>query len=174
MSGVTDPYQPLERKLRLTRGCLEVLVEARNPVGIITKNYLVTRDIDLLGALAHYNAVQDTLSITLLDPQLTGRPEPRTSRPARRLEAIRMLSAGGIPVKVMAAPMIPGLNDTKLSAILEAASAAGAIYAGFIPVRLPYGVKDIFENGLQAHFPDRKDKVHDRIRADMGQPPERP
>lgn len=168
MSGVTDPYQPLERQFQLTRGCLKVLAEARNPVSIITKNHLVTRDIDLLAELARHSAVQVTVSVTSLDPSLTGSLEPRTSRPKRRLEAIRKLSGAGIPVKVMAAPMIPGLNDSELASILEAAAAAGAKYAGFLPVRLPYGVKDIFENWLETHFPERKGKVLGRIRQIRG------
>lgn len=164
MSGVTDPYQPVERKLGLTRGCLEVLAEARNPVSIVTKNHLVTRDADLLGELARYGAALVFLSITTLDPKLQRVMEPRTSIPARRLDAIRELSAAGIPTGVMVAPVIPGLTDHEMPAILEAAAEAGARSAGYVPVRLPFAVKDLFEQWLEQHFPDRRAKVLNRIR----------
>ncbi len=164
MSGVTDPYQPIERKLELTRGCLEVLVEARNPVGIVTKNHLVTRDIDLLSELARFGAVLVFLSVTTLDPKLQRVMEPRTSIPARRLEAIRELSAAGIPTGVMVAPVIPGLTDHEMPGILEAAAAAGARSAGYVPLRLPFAVKELFEEWLEQHFPDRKNKVLNRVR----------
>jgi len=164
MSGVTDPYQPIERKLELTRGCLEVLAEARNPVGIVTKNHLVTRDVDLLGELARFGAVLVFLSVTTLDPKLQRVMEPRTSIPARRLEAIRELSAAGIPTGVMVAPVIPGLTDHEVPAILEAAAAAGARSAGYVPLRLPFAVKELFEEWLGQHFPDRKSKVLNRVR----------
>ncbi|MEW5927489.1 MAG: PA0069 family radical SAM protein [Gemmatimonadota bacterium] len=164
MSGVTDPYQPVERKLRLTRGCLEVLAEARNPVGIVTKNHLVTRDADLLGELARFGAALVFLSITTLDPKLQRVMEPRTSIPARRLDAIRELADAGIPTGVMVAPVIPGLTDHEMPAILEAAARAGARSAGYVPLRLPFAVKDLFERWLEQHFPDRRNKVLNRIR----------
>lgn len=164
LSGVTDPYQPAERELEITRSCLQVLAEARNPVGIITKNYLVTRDIDHLAELAEYNAVRVTLSVTTLDRDLARVMEPRTSQPYRRLQAIEKLTKAGIPVGVNVAPIIPGLTDHECADILEAARQAGAVRAGYTIVRLPYGVKDLFREWLGQHFPDRKEKVLNRIR----------
>jgi DNA repair photolyase len=164
-SGVTDPYQPVERRLRITRACLEVLVEFRNPVAVITKSQTVTRDIDLLRELASCGAALVMLSITTLNDELAGVMEPRASRPQRRLEAVRQLAAAGIPVGVMVAPIVPGLTDHEVPAILKAAAQAGATTAGRTVVRLPYGVKDLFADWLEAHFPDRKDKVLNRVRA---------
>ncbi len=164
MSGVTDPYQPVERRLRITRRCLEVLARFRNPVGIITKNQLVTRDIDLLGELAAHEAAAVNISITSLDPKLQRILEPRTSAPRARLEAIRQLRAAGVPVGVMTAPIIPGLTDHEVPAILAAAAEAGAQFAGYTVVRLPYAVAPLFERWLEEHFPDRKEKVLGRIR----------
>lgn len=165
MSGVTDPYQPIERELQITRGCLEVLAEARNPVVIITKNHLVTRDLDLLQSLAGHRAVAVALSVTTLDPDLARVMEPRTSTPKRRLEAIEKLATAGIPVHVNVAPVIPGLTDHELVQILEASSNAGATSAAYTLVRLPYAVKDLFADWLEEHFPDRKEKVLNRIRS---------
>jgi DNA repair photolyase len=167
-SGVTDPYQPIERGLRITRACLEVMADFRNPAGIVTKSHTVTRDIDVLRELAAHSAAHVMLSITTLDDDLAGVMEPRASRPRRRLEAIRELAAAGIPVGVMAAPIIPGLTDHEVPAILKAAAEAGAGCAGHIVVRLPHGVKDLFADWLEAHFPDRKDKVLNRLRAIRG------
>jgi DNA repair photolyase len=164
MSGVTDPYQPVERKLRITRGCLEVLAKFRNPVAIITKNRLVTRDIDLLCELAKYNAVAVNLSVTSLDPNMQRVLEPRTSSPQARLDAIRQLRAANIPVGVMVAPIIPGLTDHEIPKILDACAKAGAQFAGYTIVRLPWAVAPLFEHWLEEHFPDRKDKVLGRIR----------
>jgi DNA repair photolyase len=164
MSGVTDCYQPVERKLEITRGCLEVLAEFRNPVGIVTKNHLVTRDRDHLSSLAAHDAARVFLSITTLDPTLSSRLEPRASRPAHRLSAIRELANAGIPVGVLVAPVIPGLNEHEIPAIVEAAAAAGARYAGYTILRLPYAVKDIFKAWLETHFPDRVDRVLNRVR----------
>lgn len=164
LSGVTDPFQPVERKLEITRSCLEVFAEARNPVSIITKNFLVTRDMDLLEELAQYNAVNVTLSITTLDRDLARVMEPRTSQPNRRLKAIEKLSDKGISVGVNVAPIIPGLTDHECADILEAAREAGATKAGYTIVRLPHGVKDLFQEWLEQHFPDRKEKVLNRIR----------
>jgi DNA repair photolyase len=164
MSGVTDPYQPIERRLGLTRGCLEVLAEFRNPVGVITKNHLVTRDADILGDLAQDNAARAFISITTLDPKLANIMEPRTSTPELRLEAIRTLTEAGVPTGVMVAPTIPGITDHEMPKILEAAKNAGAKWAGFVVLRLPWAVAPLFEKWLEEHFPDRKDKVLNRIR----------
>ena len=164
ISGVTDCYQPVERRLKLTRACLEVLAEFRNPVTIVTKNHLVTRDIDLLGELARRKCAAVMMSITTLDKSLTMKMEPRTSVPQRRLDAIAELSQAGIPVGVMAAPIIPGLNDREMPEILSAAVEAGAKFAGFTIVRLPFAVKELMANWLERHFPDRKDKILNRIR----------
>ena len=164
MSGVTDPYQPIERRMKLTRRCLEVLARFRNPVAIITKNQLVTRDTDLLGELAAHRAAAVNISVTSLDPKLQRILEPRTSAPRARLDAIRQLRKAGVPVGVMVAPVIPGLTDHEVPAILQACAAAGAQFAGYIVVRLPFAVAPLFERWLAEHFPDRKDKVLGRIR----------
>jgi DNA repair photolyase len=168
LSGVTDPYQPSERKLKITRQCLEVLAECVNPVVIITKNQLVTRDIDLLKRLAEHQAVEVNLSITSLDRKIARTMEPRASRPDLRLKAIRELSSAGIPAGVMVAPIIPGLTDHEVPAILEAAKDAGATRAGHTVVRLPYGVKHLFEQWLEEHHPLKKEKVLSRIREVRG------
>lgn len=163
-SGITDPYQPVERRLRITRRCLEVLTEARNPVGLITKNHGVTRDLDLLRELASHGAVAVTLSVTTLKRELQQIMEPRTSTPIRRLDAIRVLAGEGIPVGVNLAPVIPGLTDEEIPAILEAAAEAGARWAGYILLRLPHGVKEIFTDWLEKHLPERKERVLNRLR----------
>jgi len=168
MSGVTDCYQPIERKLCITRRCLEVLAEFRNPVGVITKSGLVTRDIDLFQSLARSKAVEVTLSITSLDDSLAGVLEPRAARPRRRLEVVQEIARAGIPATVMLAPIIPGLNDHEIPALLEASREAGALGAGWQMLRLPHGVGPLFEQWLGAHFPDRKDKVLNRIREMRG------
>ena len=168
MSGVTDCYQPIERKLKLTRGCLEVLAEFRNPVAIVTKNFLVTRDIDLLSELARHNAAKVYISITTLDTELRKVMEPRTSPPAARLEAVRRLAEAGIHVGILMAPIIPGLTDHEIPTLLEAAAKAGAKSAGHVTLRLPHAVAPLFEQWLQTHFPDRKDKVLNRLRAMRG------
>lgn len=168
MSGVTDCYQPAERKLQLTRRCLEVLAEFRNPVAIVTKNHLVTRDVDLLAELARFKAVAVYISITTLDAELTPKLEPRASLPQMRLAAINTLHAAGVPVGVLAAPMIPGLNDHELPSIIAAAASAGAQFAGFVPLRLPFAVKDIFSDWLARHYPDRKENVLNRVRSMHG------
>lgn len=165
MSGVTDCYQPIERKLKITRGCLEVFAEFRNPVAIITKNHLVTRDIDLLKELARHNAVSVNVSVTTLDQELARVMEPRTSIPEARLDAIRQLSEAGIPVNVMVAPIIPAITDHETIAIMERAAQAGAVSAGYTVMRLPYAVKDLFEQWVKSHFPHRSEKVLNRIRA---------
>src|SRR5215218_667090 len=168
MSGVTDPYQPVERKLRITRRCLEVLAEFRNPVAVVTKNHLVTRDIDLLSELARHHAAVVAVSLTTLDDDLRRVMEPRTSRPVRRLAAIEKLARAGIPVGVMTAPVIPGINDHELPDLLSAAAEAGATFAACTPVRLPGAVGPLFEDWLSRHFPDRKAKVLNRIRSMRG------
>lgn len=168
MSGVTDCYQPAEKKRQLTRRCLEVCLEFRNPVIIVTKNYLVTRDIDVLAALSRYRCAGVTISLTTLDHKLSSALEPRASRPARRLEAIRELAQAGIPVGYLQAPMIPGLTDAEAPAIAQAAAEAGASFAGYVALRLPYAVKTLFEQWLEQHFPERKEKVLNRIRAIRG------
>jgi DNA repair photolyase len=164
ISGVTDPYQPIERRMALTRRCLEVFVEFRNPVGIVTKNHLVTRDSDLLAELAHHQAAAVLLSITTLDSELARRMEPRASQPLGRLAAIEELTKAGVPVAVMVAPVIPGLTDHELPAILEAAAKAGARWAGYVLLRLPHGLGPLFEEWLQEHYPARRDKVLSRLR----------
>lgn len=164
ISGVTDCYQPVERKLEITRQCLQVFAEFRNPVGIVTKNHLVTRDIDVLAELASYKAARVFLSITSLDPKLAASLEPRAATPNFRLDAVRKLAEAGVPVGVLVAPTIPGLNEHEVPAILEAARDAGADWAGYTMLRLPYGVKDVFSAWLEANAPGSKDRVLERIR----------
>ena len=168
MSGVTDCYQPVEKKLRVTRGCLEVLVDFHHPVAVITKNFLVTRDIDLLATLAREQAAVVFLSITSLDPKLAHVLEPRASSPKQRLEAIRLLHQAGVPVGVSCAPLIPALNDHEIPAILDAAAQAGASFASYTVVRLPFSVKEVFASWLDAHFPEKKEKILGRIRETQG------
>lgn len=164
MSGVTDCYQPIERKLRLTRRCLEVLAEFRNPVGIVTKNALVARDLDVLTELAKHQAVTVMISLTTLDTDLRAILEPRTSPPVARLAAMRALSRAGVAVGVLVAPIIPGLNDHEIPRLLAAAAEAGARHAGKVVLRLPHAVAPLFEEWLGRHFPDRKEKVLNQIR----------
>lgn len=164
LSGNTDCYQPVEKKKQLTRRCLEVLLEFRNPVMIITKNHLVTRDIDILRELARYDCVGVTLSLTTLDRKLSSLLEPRASRPARRLAAIQALAAAGVPVGYLQAPMIPGLTDAEAPAIGVAAARAGATFSGYVALRLPYAVKSLFEQWLDHHYPEKKNKILSRVR----------
>lgn len=168
MSGVTDCYQPAEKKRQLTRRCLEVLLEFRNPVMIVTKNYLVTRDIDIFQELARYRCIGVSISLTTLDRKLAAVMEPRASSPARRLAAINRLAQAGIPVGYLQAPVIPGLTDAEAPAIAQAAARAGATFAGYVALRLPFAVKSLFEQWLEQHFPERKEKVLNRIRAMRG------
>ena len=168
LSGVTDCYQPVERRLRLTRRCLEVLTEFRNPVGIVTKNALVTRDVDVLAELARHRAAVVYVSLTTLDSGLRAILEPRTSPPAARLRAIRTLAQAGIPVGVMVAPVIPAVNDHEIPHLLAAAAEAGASFAGKVVLRLPLAVAPLFEDWLERHFPDRKEKVLGQLRALRG------
>ena len=174
-SGVTDAWQPVERRLGITRACLEVLLEAGNPVGAITKNRLITRDADLFAALASMTrdepattGARVAVSVTTLDATLARALEPRASSPAGRLDAIATLAAAGVPTHVMVAPVIPGLTDHELPSILEAARRAGAQTASYVFLRLPHGVADLFEAWLERHVPDRKAKVMSRVRDARG------
>jgi DNA repair photolyase len=164
ISGVTDPFQPIERKLELTRRCLEVLAEFRNPVAIITKSHLVTRDIDHLRELARFNAARVFVSITTLDPKIAGIMEPRAATPELRLDAVEALASAGVPVGVMVAPIVPAITEHEMPAILAAAKKAGARWAGRVVLRLPWAVAPLFERWLEEHFPDRKEKVLNRVR----------
>jgi DNA repair photolyase len=168
ISGVTDAFQPIERRLQLTRRCLQVLAEFRNPVVIITKNELVARDIDVLSELARHDAALVLVSVTSLDPDLARELEPRASQPVRRLAAIEQLAAAGIPVGSLVAPVIPGLTDHEMPAILAAVAAAGARTAGYVPLRLPYGVAPLFEEWLTLHRPLQKEKILNRVREIRG------
>ena len=163
MSGVTDCYQPIERHLRLTRACLEVLAEFRNPVALITKNRLITRDIDLFKRLAEFHGVSVTITVTSLNADLARDLEPRASAPAARLQAIRELAEASIPVGVNVAPIIPGLTDHEIPTILQAAAEAGAVYANYTIVRLPHGVADLFSAWLDRVAPHAKNKILHRI-----------
>ena len=164
LSGVTDPYQPVERRLRLTRGCLEVLCEARNPVHVITKNYLVTRDVDLLGELARQGLAAVCVSLPTIDAALSRVLEPRTSQPRRRLDAVARLAEAGIPVIVLVAPVIPGLTDHEIPDVIAAASRAGATHAGYVTLRLPLAVAPLFSAWLEEHRPNQARKVLERVR----------
>jgi DNA repair photolyase len=168
MSGVTDCYQPAERHFKLTRSCLEVLAEFKNPTFIITKNALVTRDIDILQELATVNGIMVFISVTTLDQDLCSVLEPRTSRPQARLRTIETLVKAGIPVGVNVAPTIPGLTDHEMPSILKEASEAGATQAGYTVLRLPWSVAPLFEQWLTSHKPDRKEKVLSQIRSLRG------
>jgi DNA repair photolyase len=160
----TDAYQPIERQQRITRSILEVVHETNHPVSLITKSALIERDLDLLAPMAKKHLVSVTLSITTLDHEISRRMEPRTSAPARRLEAIRRLTEAGIPVNVNVAPVIPFLTDSELEPIMEAAAKAGAISAGYVLIRLPWEVRPIFKEWLEKHFPLRAEHVMSRIR----------
>jgi DNA repair photolyase len=164
LSGVTDPYQPAERRLGVTRRCLAVLLEFRNPVVIVTKSAIVTRDADLLAELAGSGCASVSVSVTSLDPRLQQVMEPRASRPVKRLAAIEALAKAGVPVGVMVAPVVPGLTDHEVPAILKAAADAGAGFAGTVLLRLPHGVKELFDEWLSRHFPERRGRVLARLR----------
>ena len=168
LSGNTDCYQPVEKTKQLTRRCLEVFLEFRNPVVIITKNFLVTRDVDILAELARYDCVGVTVSLTTLDHKLSSLLEPRASRPARRLAAIKKLAEAGVPVGYLQAPMIPGLTDAEAPAIGAAAAKAGATFSGYVALRLPFAVKSLFEDWLEQNYPEKKNKVLSRVREIRG------
>ncbi|MEM6471069.1 MAG: PA0069 family radical SAM protein [Planctomycetota bacterium] len=165
LSGVTDPYQPQEAKLRVTESILDVFWEHRHPVSIITKNALVLRDLDKLTRMADANLVHVAISMTTLNAKLARKLEPRTSTPAARLRAIRELSQAGVPVRIMTAPVIPGLNDHEVPDLLKAAASAGAKNAGYVMLRLSDTVKDVFLDWLHTTVPDRAEKVIAAIRS---------
>lgn len=168
MGTNTDPYQPVEKRLKITRSILEVLERFGHPVGIVTKSALIMRDADILGHMAARGLAKVALSVTTLDGKLARAMEPRAATPVRRLEAIHTLSQAGVPVQVLAAPMIPGLNDEELERILESAAAAGAKEAGYIVLRLPLEVRGLFKEWLLAHYPDRFRRVFALIREMRG------
>ena len=159
----TDCYQPIERQHRLMRGILSVLHDCNHPLGIVTKAHLVTRDIDLLAAMAKKNLAHVFVSLTTLDRGLARAMEPRASTPARRLEAIRMLARAGVPTGVMVAPVVPGLTDHELEKILAAAAGAGALRAGYLVMRLPHEIKQLFREWLQENVPGRAGRVMARV-----------
>ena len=165
LSGDTDCYQPVERKLQLTRECLKVFWEFRNPVSIITKNALVQRDVDILKDLAGLNLVSVTISITTLDETLARRMEPRTSSPANRLETVKVLAKNGIPVNVNIAPLIPGLNDVEIPSIVKRAAEHGVSGINYSMLRLPYAVEDLFLEWLKRELPEKAQKIENRIRS---------
>lgn len=164
----TDPYQPIERQYQVMRGILEVLERAGHPVGIVTKSALVLRDLDILARMAKRNLVKVALSVTTLDPKLARTMEPRAATPTRRLDALRQLSAAGVPTAVMVAPVIPALNDDEIERILDAAAAAGVRSAGYVLLRLPLEVRDLFREWLLANFPDRYRHVFKLVRDTRG------
>ncbi|MGH6853907.1 MAG: PA0069 family radical SAM protein [Aestuariivirga sp.] len=168
MGSNTDPYQPIERSHRITRGILEVLLEFGHPVGIITKSSLVLRDLDILKPMAERGLVKVAVSVTSLDPKLARSMEPRAPTPARRLRTLEILSAAGIPATVMVAPIIPAVNDSEIEAILKSAAAAGVRQAGYTMLRLPLEVKEIFQEWLMSEMPDRAGKVMSLIKSVRG------
>ncbi len=168
IGGVTDPYQPVERRLGITRRCLEVFAEFRNPTVIVTKSGGVTRDLDLLDELARYDAAAVYVSITTLERDLHRVMEPRAAAPERRLATVEALARAGVPVGVLVAPVIPGLTDHEIPAIVAASAAAGARFVRHIMLRLPHGLRELFADWLERHFPERKAKVLNRIRAVRG------
>lgn len=169
LSGNTDPYQPIERKLKVTRQILRVCAHHRNPVTLITKNGLVTRDLDILTDMASWNGVRLTVSVTTLDNELAGSLEPRAARPPLRLRTIEECAEAGIPVGVNVAPIVPGLTDEEVPRILDAAAEHGATSAGYTVLRLPGAVRDLFLDWLDRHAPHRKDRVLNRLRSIRGE-----
>jgi DNA repair photolyase len=164
MGTNTDPYQPIEKKWQVTRRILEVLRDAGHPVGIVTKSALVTRDIDILAEMAKKNLAKVALSITTLDHKLARAMEPRAATPQRRLATIRALAEAGIPTAVMVAPIIPAINDAEIERILDAAAAAGAEGAGYVTLKMPFEIKDLFREWLREHFPDKEKHVISLVR----------
>ena len=164
----TDPYQPIERKYQVMRRILEVLDRAGHPVGIVTKSALVLRDLDILARMAERKLAKVALSVTTLDGELARKMEPRAATPMRRLETLRRLSAAGVPTTVMVAPVIPALNDMEMERILEAAHAAGVREAGYVLLRLPLEVRDLFREWLKANYPDRENHVFKLVRETRG------
>jgi DNA repair photolyase len=168
LSGVTDCYQPIEKDLRITRACLEVLQDFRNPASIVTKNYLVTRDVDFFEKMHEWNGISVHMSITTLDGKLARLMEPRASQPLMRFRAIEALAKRGIPTSMIIGPVLPGLTDHEIPALLKSASDAGAQSAHYTLLRLPYGVKDLFETWLHEHYPDRAERVLNHVRDTRG------
>ncbi|HUJ46483.1 MAG TPA: PA0069 family radical SAM protein [Rhizomicrobium sp.] len=164
----TDPYQPLEKRMRIMRGILEVLYQYRHPVGIVTKSALILRDLDILVPMAEAGLVKVALSVTTLDRKLARVMEPRASTPPRRIEAIRQLREAGVPAGVMFAPVIPALNDSELEAVLDEAADAGALSAGYVLLRLPLEIKDLFREWLEANVPDKAKHVMSLVRSMRG------
>ncbi len=164
----TDPYQPVERRLRIMRGLLEVLERANHPVGIVTKSALVTRDVDILARMADKQLAKVAISITTLDPKLARTMEPRAASPAKRLETVRRLTEAGIPVTVLVAPIIPAINDHEIEAILKAAAAAGAMEAGYVLLRLPHDLKELVRDWLAEHYPDKLNHVFSLLQEARG------
>jgi len=164
----TDPYQPVERKLKIMRSILEVLYEFRHPVGIVTKSALILRDMDLLAPMAEIGLAKVALSVTTLDRALAREMEPRAATPPKRLETIRQLTQAGIPANVMFAPVIPALNDEEMESVLEAAKEAGARSAGYVLLRLPLEIKDLFREWLEANEPARAKHVISLVRSMRG------
>jgi DNA repair photolyase len=168
LGGVTDVYQPIEKTLRLTRRLLETLQRSRHPVGMVTKSQLVLRDIDILGPMASLNLAKVAISVTTLNNTLARKLEPRAAAPQARLNALRRLAEAGIPTCVMMAPIIPGLNDHEIEAVLEAAAKAGVREAGYVVLRLPLEIKDLFREWLAAHAHDRAQRVLTLVRQMRG------
>ena len=168
LSGVTDCYQPLERKLKITRGCFEVLRDFRNPAAIVTKNFLVTRDIDIFQDMAKHDLIKVNISLTTLDGDLARKMEPRASQPHLKIKAIEMLAKANVPVGIMMGPIVPSLTDHEIPNVIKAAADAGAITAYHTILRLPWGVKDLFENWIREHYPDKAERVLNRVRAIRG------
>jgi len=168
LGGVTDIYQPIERGYGVTRALLEVLERWRHPTALITKSQLVMRDIDILGPMAARGLAKAAISVTTLERRIARTMEPRAAAPHRRIEAIRALAEAGVPVTAMVAPIIPGINDSEIEAILEACAKAGASAAGYVILRLPLEIKDLFREWLQAHFPDRATRVMKLVREMRG------
>lgn len=168
LSGVTDPYQPAERRFQVTRQCLEVLAECRHPVTLVTKNSLIRRDLDLLRELSQHQACQVFLSITTLDPDLQHRMEPRAASPRDRLETLRLLHEAGIPTGILMAPVIPGLNDQEIVPLFQTSSQAGARFGSVIPLRLPGATAELFQDWLKREYPLKFEKVMSRVREMRG------
>lgn len=170
LGGVTDVYQPIERNYNITRGLLELLDRTNHPVGLVTKSALVVRDLDILERLARRGLVRVAISVTTLDRSIARRMEPRAATPPKRLEAIRILATAGVPVSVMVAPIVPAINDSEIEAILAAAKDAGAQDAGYVLLRLPFEIKELFREWLATEFPDRADRVINLLRSMHGGP----
>ena len=164
LSGNTDPYQPVERELKITRSCLEVFLRHRNPVSIVTKSGLIRRDADLLGEMAERDLVSVAVSLTSVDDALAGTLEPRAARPSLRLRVVEELADAGVPVSILVAPLIPGLNDEEIPSILTAAAERGARHASYVLLRLPGPVEQIFVDWVEEHFPERKTRILGRLR----------